>query len=641
MKDEKKNPRKAVIQKQTHAGRKNARPEQERRRIEKASQRRKKNRNMEYKLVSAFFVMIFLSLIGYVAYFNIEKSQEFINSPYNTRQNTFADRVVRGDILSSDGEILAYTEVDSDGTEERVYPYGRMFAHAVGYDSNGKSGLESEGNFQLLSSHSFLLTQIKNQLQGKKNMGDTVVSTLDYIIQSTAYEALGNRNGAVIAIEPSTGKILALVSKPDFDPNTLEEEWDSYINDSSNSSLLNRVTNGQYPPGSTFKLVTALDYLREKGSVNSYSFDCEGTVTMNDHSIRCYNGNVHGMEDFEDAFANSCNTAFASMGVSLGAASLRKTAEELLFNQKLPFAGAQKSSFSLDASSGVPLIMQTSIGQGNTLVSPLHMALITCSAANNGVLMKPYLVDSVTNHEGVRISRNKPEVYKRLMANEEASVLRGMMEEVVSRGTASSLSGRAYSVAGKTGSAEFDASGSSHSWFVGYCNAENPDLVVAVIVENGGTGSAAAVPIAGQLFDAYYESQAAEHADHNPDDYSDYEDDASGTSDNGWFDIIEEDYEVFDPEEYEDWEQIFDWDHEDEIFPDPDPQPDIPEDGMQEPEEPPIYEEPETQEPETGNDWTDDTGGEPEDSWEEIYDTEDYQEEALFNISDEEQEVFP
>ena len=144
--------------------------------------------------------------------------------------------------------------------------------------------------------------------------------------------------------------------------------------------------------------------------------------------------------------------------------------------------------------------MQTAIGQGNTLVSPMHMALITSAIANGGELMKPYLIDSVVSS----VKTTEPESYKRLMTTNEANILGKLMKGVVENGTASALNGRGYTVAGKTGSAEFDENGSSHSWFIGYSNVDDPDLVVAIIVENGGTGSEAAVPIAEQIFDAYY-----------------------------------------------------------------------------------------------------------------------------------------
>lgn len=478
--------------------------EQERKREEEERSKKRRSRNREYTFVSWFFVAVFAAMIGYLVYFNVVKSEDFINSPYNTRQDTFSDRVVRGQILSSDGEILAKTDVYEDGSEDRIYPYANIFAHVIGYDSNGKSGLESEANFQLLTSHEFFLSQMKNEFLGRKNMGDTVISTLSAKLQSTAYYALGDRRGAVIAIEPSTGKIRCMVSKPDFDPNYIAENWEWLVNDESNSSLLNRATQGQYPPGSTFKLVTALDYFRKHKSFNNYSYLCQGSITMEDHTIQCYNGSVHGQEDFYSSFAHSCNCAFADMGTKLGGASLLETSEDLLFNKKLPLVSYKKSSFSLNGQSGIPLIMQTAIGQGNTLVSPAHMAMITCAVANNGVLMKPYLIDQVVNNTGEHVDTTEPEAYKRLMTKNEATMLGELMKDVVEYGTASALSGQGYTAAGKTGSAEYDEQGSSHSWFIGYSDVESPDLAVAVIVEGGGTGSEAAVPIASQIFNSYY-----------------------------------------------------------------------------------------------------------------------------------------
>ena len=475
---------------------------QKRKALEISEKRRPRNR--EYTLVSCFFVLIFVSMIGYLIYFNYAKSDDFINSPYNTRQDTFSDRVVRGKIISADGQVLAQTNVYEDGTEERTYPYANMFAHVVGYDTNGKSGLESEANFQLLTSHEFFLNQMKNEFKNQKNTGDSVITTLNADLQSTAYNALGDRRGAVVAIEPSTGKILVEMSRPDFDPNTISQNWDTLVNDSNDSSLLNRATNGAYPPGSTFKVVTALDYFRTKGSLEGFSYLCEGSITREDHTIRCYGGTVHGQEDFYTAFAKSCNCAFAEMGTQLGGDALLKTSEDLLFNQKLPLRSYRKSSFTLNGSSGIPLTMQTAIGQGNTLVSPMHMALITSSIANGGVLMKPYLINKIQNATGDEISTTQPEEYKRLMTDNEASQLGNLMKGVVENGTASYLNGRGYTVAGKTGSAEYNESGASHSWFVGYSNVDNPDIVVSVIVEDGGTGSEAAVPIAADIFDAYY-----------------------------------------------------------------------------------------------------------------------------------------
>ena len=465
---------------------------------------KKVNRNREYTWVAAFFLLLFLSLIIWVVCFLSFYSEEFISSPYNTRQDTMADRVIRGDILSSDGQLLATTTVYEDGSQVRYYPYGRIFAHAVGYDSNGKSGLESEGNFQLLSSHEFFLKQMKNEFLGRKNQGDTLITSLDSRLQEAAYYALGDRRGAIFALEPKTGRILAMVSKPDFDPNTIRENWSLIVSDVNDSSLLNRATNGAYPPGSTFKLVTALDYYRSYGTLDGYSIQCQGQITIDDHTIHCYDYAAHGQENLYQAFASSCNCAFAEIGIRLGSRSLRQTAEDLLFNQKLPLPSYKRSIFSLKPDDVTGLIMQTAIGQGNTLVSPAHMALIVSAAANHGVLMKPTMIDEIRNKEGEVIRRTRPAEDQTLMSKVQAGILCDLMKDVVSYGTAYALNGRGYTAAGKTGSAEFDEEGHSHSWFVGYCNTEDPELVVSVIVENGGAGSESAVPIAARLFDTFY-----------------------------------------------------------------------------------------------------------------------------------------
>lgn len=468
----------------------------------------KKAVNREYTIISSFFVIIFLSLIGYMIYFNVCRREDIISSPYNTRQNQFKDRVIRGGIYSADGQTLAYTETDEEGNETRVYPYANVFAHVVGYDCNGKSGLESLANFSLMTSHNDPIDQIKNEIMEYKNPGDNVITTLDATLQQTAYSALGDYRGAVVVLDPQTGAVLASVSKSDFNPNTVASEWDNLVNDSSNSSLLNRATQGAYPPGSVFKVVMALAYLREHGTIDGFSYDCTGSITVDDHTIPCFDGEVHGAEDFATAFAESCNTAFTQIGLDLGADRIKNTAESLLFNQKLPIPlDYNKSKFDLGENPGNPLLMQTSIGQGNTLVSPMHMALITSAVANKGKLMQPYYIDRVETVSGKQVKKTTPSVYKELMTEEEANILKNLMTEVVSRGTGTKLSGENYSAAGKTGSAEYygsDGSIRTHSWFIGFSNVEDPDLAVAVIAEGAGTGSRVAVPIAHEIFNAYY-----------------------------------------------------------------------------------------------------------------------------------------
>ncbi len=474
----------------------------------KKQKKAKRRKNREYTIVSYFFVLIFVSLIGYMAYFNIWERDAITSSPYNSRQNQAEDRIVRGSILSSDGQALAYTQVDDQGNETRIYPYGNIFAHVVGYEANGRNGLESLANSSLMSTHHEYVDRLKNEILELKNPGDNVVTTLNTRLQEVAYNALGGYNGAVVVMDPKTGAVLASVSKPDFDPNTVEANWDSLVNDSTNSSLLNRATQGAYPPGSIFKIVTALTYLREHGTLDDFSYNCTGSITQEGHTIPCIYGEVHGQVDFTTAFAESCNTAFVQMGLDLGADAIQETAEDLLFNQELPISlDYRKSTIDLKESEGIPFLMQSSIGQGTTLVSPMHMAMIVSAIANGGELMEPYYIDHVENDAGDVVKTTSPSTYKELMSESEAETLKNLMAEVVNSGTGTQLSGESYSAAGKTGSAEYEGSDGSiqtHSWFVGFSNVEDPDLVVAVIAEGAGTGSKVALPIAHEIFNAYY-----------------------------------------------------------------------------------------------------------------------------------------
>ena len=474
------------------------------------AKKQERARNREFAWITYLFVILFIALMGYLVYFTIVRAKTFVNSPYNQRQNAFAENVIRGYITDRNGNVLARTDVAEDGTETRVYPYGSVFSHVIGYSDPqlGKTGIESVENFELLTSNAFFVERIQNEFNGEKDRGDTVVTTLDADLQQAASDALGDYRGAVVVMEADTGRILAMVSKPSFDPNDISSRWETLNTDEENSPLLNRATGGSYAPGSVFKIVTALAYMRQYGNYGSYSYNCTGSITVGDTTIPCAGGNVHGHEDLRSSFANSCNSSFANLGLQLNIDGFRDTAGDLLFNSQLPgVLDYTKSSFVLDESSPDSEVMMTSMGQGRTTVSPYHMSLITQAIANGGTLMEPYLVDSVTNYTGTEIRRNVPKSYARLMSSDEAAQLKEYMTAVVTEGTGSVLSGRSYTVAGKTGTAEYssDDSDRTHSWFTGFTNVDNPELVITVITEgsDGSTGGRA-VSIAGTILDSYY-----------------------------------------------------------------------------------------------------------------------------------------
>lgn len=463
-------------------------------------------KNREVLLTTYFFVALFLGMMVYLCHFVITNEHEIYNNSYNSRQEILLSQNFRGSIYARDGELLATTSLQQDGTEVREYPYRELFSHVVGFSTHGKTGIEAQGNYYLINSNAPLTEKVANDMAGKKNPGDDIYTTLDVQLQEVAYKALGVYDGAIIISEPSTGKILAMVSKPDFDPNLVDSMWDELTADKETGQLLNRVTQGLYPPGSTFKIVTALEYIRENPETyNQYHYQCNGHFTLDGNTIQCYHGANHGSIDFITSFAKSCNSSFANIGTSLDKTRFRKTLDELLFDQELPVKfNYAKSSVHMEEGMESEEMMQTSFGQGKTLITPLHMNMITCAIANGGVLKKPYAIDYVKNSSGGIVKQFNTPSYGKLMTEEEAQILSEMMHAVVEKGNAKVLSGLEYTVAGKTGSAEYNSLGDSHAWFTGFAPAENPQVCVTVIIEGAGSGGDYAVPIAKRLFDAFF-----------------------------------------------------------------------------------------------------------------------------------------
>lgn len=479
------------------------------RKIEKSQEslRGKSNRNI--LRITYVFSLLFICMAGYFSWFVQFEGENVIGSSYNARLDRFSDRIVRGSILSNDGSVLAETQVSADGTERRYYPYDYLFVHSVGYSAfNGKTGLESLANFYLLSSHVNLIEKVINELRGTKNLGDNVVTTLDLELQKVASDALGSNRGAVIAMEPETGKILAMVSQPNFNANLVDDKWEELISpNNTKAQLLNRAAQGLYPPGSTFKILTILEYLKEyPNAMEEFYFDCSGLYQNGEYTIKCYHSEAHGQQTLRQVFANSCNGAFASMGLEIDPGKFHTLANQFLFNTALPFQFPySKSSFNMNTGATDWERLQTSIGQGTTQISPMHNLMITAAIANGGTLMKPYLVDHVENVGGQSVKKFLPSAYGSLMSASDAAVLSDLMRAVVEEGTGSAVRTERYTAAGKTGSAEFETGKETHAWFVGYAPAENPQIAVSVIVEEGGSGGRAAGPIARAMFDAYFD----------------------------------------------------------------------------------------------------------------------------------------
>lgn len=452
-------------------------------------------------LIRLVFSVLYIGMIVHIASFLIFESSNVIKNEYNVaRIEKLSKRYIRGNILSRDGEILARTL--NTANYSRVYPYGEVFAHTVGNLYNGKSGVESLSNIALSYKKLTLFQEIKNELNKTRSYTNDIVTTLDFDMQMAAYNAINGYKGAIIALNPKTGEILAMVSSPSYDPNDIANVYYMMQEDSKDSVFLNRATLGLYTPGSTFKIFTALEYIRQnKDNYNDFIYECSGIYQYDKYELQCYHKKAHGTETLINAFANSCNCAFGHIGQQLDKESFKNTLSDLLFSKNIPCPfPASKSYVSINKDTSGKQMVQIGIGQSDTLITPMHLALITCAIANDGVLMEPSIIIK-DDYAKKQFSLLKPE---------EADILCQMMQAVVSDGTASSMSSL-YMAAGKTGTAEFKSNSSeSHAWFTGFAPFDDPEIVVTVILEGAGTGSKYAVPIAEMLIDTYYSNQNIE-----------------------------------------------------------------------------------------------------------------------------------
>lgn len=466
----------------------------------------KRKTNLYIKGFAYLFILLFLVVILYLCYFTWIKAPELVNSPYNGRLDKLNESTYRGEIVSADGDVLAYSELDDEGNESRVYHYGNAFSHIVGYTEAGEAGLESYMSYSLVNSHESVVKRFLTELKNKKVEGDRVVTTLDTDLQQLVSDAMGNNRGACVVMDPKTGDILASVSKPDFDPNTIKKDYEKLLADDSNSCLVNRVFKGLYCPGSTFKIVTTLGYLEQFGDEwKDYEYHCAGSITEADHTVKCSHGNAHGTEDLMTSFAKSCNCSFINLGLSLNLKEFQKTCEKLMFNTSIPTifpVSTGQYVLNTKTKASTPEIMQTVFGQGDTLITPLQNAMIVSAVANDGVMMNPRLVTQLESASGDVVETYEPESLGSVMSADNASIIGSFMEEVVRTGTATVLQSDRYQAAAKTGSAQTSTGKETDAWLVAYAPADDPQVVVSIVLEEGGAGSTAAGPIVKKIFDS-------------------------------------------------------------------------------------------------------------------------------------------
>jgi peptidoglycan glycosyltransferase len=465
-----------------------------------------KDISINIKKVMIVFLLCFVVIISYIAYFELFKAPEVVKSQYNKRLWAIRNEVLRGTIYDRNMKPLTKSEKINTETQKREYTGGDLFAHALGYVDikYGITGLEKKYGSELMyAQNQSLIEYIKNKGKTEEKIGRNIKTTLDYNAQKMAYDMLGDNRGAVVALNPKTGEVIALVSKPSFDPNNLAKNWADLIKD-NNRPLLNRATSGLYPPGSTFKTVTSVSGLDNIKGITTMRFEDKGKIYFNDkYSLNNFAGEVLGNIGFKEAYYHSSNAFFGTIGMQLGNDKLKATAEKFYFNKDITSEGLiiDDSKFPTVPKSEPGNIAQTAIGQGAVLATPIEMALVSSAIANDGVMMQPSIVKDVMDPKGNIVKSIEPKVLSNVTSKENAAIMKDYMRAVVTNGTGGNAEIAGLKVAGKTGTADHNEKENStpHSWFIGFAPYDNPQIAVAVIVEEGGQGGITAAKIAGQV----------------------------------------------------------------------------------------------------------------------------------------------
>jgi peptidoglycan glycosyltransferase len=470
--------------------------------------------NRQIRRLGVAMLVLFGALFVQLNVVQVVRAKEYADKPGNTRAVVRDYQRPRGQIISADGTVLARSvEVPGSDKRKREYPEHELFGHVTGYFSlrYNKDGVERSYNEELAGRGG--ATSVNNVVDAllQDDPSRDVHLTLNKSVQQAARDALGDRPGAVVAMDPRDGSIIAMWGFPSYDPEAIsqldtkasERGW-GLLNVDPRKPLLPRAFRESYFPGSTFKVVTASAALTS-GLVTPdqpvYPPSREYVPPQTKRPIKNFGGETCGGALFE-ILEVSCNVAFAQMGVDIGAENLLKTANAFGFGDRVPLdlpAVAPSAIESLDFfKQNLPLLAQTAIGQ-QVRATPLQMALVAATIANGGVEMKPHVMSEVRDRNGDVVRRYHPEPWRQVVTPEIAATMRDAMVQVAQKGTATRLQVPGVTTAGKTGTAQL-GNGTSHAWIIGFAPAEAPRVAIAVIVEaqpgaSEQTGGRVAAPI--------------------------------------------------------------------------------------------------------------------------------------------------
>jgi peptidoglycan glycosyltransferase len=463
--------------------------------------------------VFVLFGLLFANL-NYVQYY---KGGEYRNNPTNKRVQLQEYEHQRGWIVVEGGTAVAESQ-ETDGRLKflRTYPAAKLYPHVVGYKSPtyGSGGIEQTEDSVLAGDDDRLFVRrVSDMITRRKPRGGNVVLTLNKQVQKVAFDTLDNRKGAIVALDPKTGKIMALVSGPTYDPSPLashdnetqSQAWKTLTRD-PNKPMLNRALRQTYPPGSTFKVITSAAALKDGAQASTkVPSPLNYKPPQTTRSIRNFNGSSCGGETvtLKRALTVSCNTAYAQLGVELGADKIAETARDFGFEEDKLSTPLAVSRSRVGDLSDPPAVAQSSIGQRDVRMTPLQGAMIAAAVANGGRLMAPYLVQEVQAPDLSTLDQTAPKQLSRPLSSEQASQLQEMMRGVVEDGTGKQAQIDGAEVGGKTGTAEDGDQRQDHSWFIGWAIKDGEPIgAVAVVLENAGTSSKATAGMAGEVLRA-------------------------------------------------------------------------------------------------------------------------------------------
>ena len=458
-------------------------------------------------------MVLFALLVAFTSRWTVFEAQalreESANQP---RQALAEERIRRGRIRSEDARALAASRRLPGERYARRYPTGPLFAHPVGYSftTEGRSGLERSYNDALIGRTNDLVGVV-DSLLGERAVGDDLETTLSARAQQVAMDGLGGRSGAVVALDVRTGAVRVMASTPSYDPGQIGEGAIGELNRAPGSPLINRATQGVYPPGSTFKVVTAAAALDSGDYSPSTTVDGSNGKEISGVPLQNFGSRDWGTIDLRTALTQSVNTVWAEVGVELGRETMTEYMQRFGFYEDPPLDYPDEQMVPSGVRKGArrrlvrPVSEQVdvgrmAIGQGDLQASALQMATVAQTVGNGGTRMKPYLVAKVIDPDGRTVSETRPEEVEQVISEDAAAELTTMMRDVVREGTGTAAALSGVEVAGKTGTAELNATDLNQPWFIGF----TPDVAVAVTVERqqGGTGGTVAAPIAKAVLEA-------------------------------------------------------------------------------------------------------------------------------------------